>query len=94
MEKRVDVELHHAVHDPDRTSDKPDPGCLSHCFEYDAEVIAWVSIVTLRICHGSVKWVARGCYAWCFTLAIAHISRSGERFATENIQHHQAGRSA
>jgi hypothetical protein len=28
--ERVDVDLHDSVHDPDRTSDKPDPGCLSH----------------------------------------------------------------
>ena len=35
VRERVDVELHHAVHDPDRTSDKPDPGCLSHCSTVD-----------------------------------------------------------
>jgi hypothetical protein len=30
VEERVDVEMYHAVHGPGRTSDKPDPGSLSH----------------------------------------------------------------
>ena len=29
----MDVKLHHAVSTPYDTSDKPDPGCLSHCLE-------------------------------------------------------------
>jgi hypothetical protein len=35
VEERMDVKLDHAVHGPGRTSDKPDPGCLSHCSTVD-----------------------------------------------------------
>jgi len=50
VKDRVDVDLHHSVHNPDRTSDKPDPGCFSHCFELDAVHRAWVSSVARAGC--------------------------------------------
>ena len=36
VEERMDVKLHHSVHGPGRTSDKPNPVALSHGWRFDA----------------------------------------------------------